>query len=148
MVCYIFGHSSDNVNLSWARSIQAIPPLPISLRSILILSTNLRLDFPSCLNVILRHSMKAIFNLFLLLNSKSLAWGKLASQTYISHVRKAKPPIRRHKLHKSPKATGFHLHALLVRQLLPPLAVTVCLPPDSGVAFEMRKSQLPRRTRA
>jgi hypothetical protein len=34
-------------SLSWARSIQSIPPHPISLRSILILSTHLRLGHPS-----------------------------------------------------------------------------------------------------
>jgi hypothetical protein len=33
--------------LSWARSIQSIPPHPISLRSILILSTHLHLGLPS-----------------------------------------------------------------------------------------------------
>jgi hypothetical protein len=33
--------------LSWARSIQSIPPHPISLRSILILSSHLRLGLPS-----------------------------------------------------------------------------------------------------
>jgi hypothetical protein len=35
--------------LSWARSIQSIPPHSISLRSILILSSHLRLGLPSCL---------------------------------------------------------------------------------------------------
>jgi hypothetical protein len=34
-------------SLSWARSIQFIPSYPISLRSILILSTHLRLGLPS-----------------------------------------------------------------------------------------------------
>jgi hypothetical protein len=34
-------------SLSWARSIQSIPPHTISPNSILILSTNLRLSFPS-----------------------------------------------------------------------------------------------------
>jgi hypothetical protein len=34
-------------SLSWARSIQSMPYHPISLRSILILSTHLRLDLPS-----------------------------------------------------------------------------------------------------
>jgi hypothetical protein len=34
-------------SLSWARSIQSIPPHPTSLRSILILSTHLRLGLPS-----------------------------------------------------------------------------------------------------
>jgi hypothetical protein len=34
-------------SLSWARSIQSIPSHSISLRSILILSTNLRLGLPS-----------------------------------------------------------------------------------------------------
>jgi hypothetical protein len=34
-------------SLSWARSIQSIPPHPISLRSILILSSRLRLGLPS-----------------------------------------------------------------------------------------------------
>jgi hypothetical protein len=34
-------------SLSWARSIQSIPSHPISLRSILILSTHLRLGLPS-----------------------------------------------------------------------------------------------------
>jgi hypothetical protein len=34
-------------SLSWARSIQSIPPHPISLTSILILSTHLRLGLPS-----------------------------------------------------------------------------------------------------
>jgi hypothetical protein len=33
-------------SLSWARSIQSIPSHPISLRSILILSTHLRLCLP------------------------------------------------------------------------------------------------------
>jgi hypothetical protein len=36
-------------SLSWARSIQSIPSHPISLRSILILSTHQRLGPPSCL---------------------------------------------------------------------------------------------------
>jgi hypothetical protein len=35
------------LSLSWARSIQSIPSQPISLRSILILSTHLRLGHPS-----------------------------------------------------------------------------------------------------
>jgi hypothetical protein len=34
-------------SLSWARSIQTIPPHPISLKSILTLSTHLRLGLPS-----------------------------------------------------------------------------------------------------
>jgi hypothetical protein len=34
-------------SLSWAISIQSTPSLPISLRSILILSTHLRLGLPS-----------------------------------------------------------------------------------------------------
>jgi hypothetical protein len=34
-------------SLSWARSIQSIPPYPVSLRSILILSTHIRLGLPS-----------------------------------------------------------------------------------------------------
>jgi hypothetical protein len=34
-------------SLSWARTIQSIPPQPISLRSILILFTHQRLGFPS-----------------------------------------------------------------------------------------------------
>jgi hypothetical protein len=34
-------------SLSWARSIQSIPSHPISLRSILLLSTHLRLGLPS-----------------------------------------------------------------------------------------------------
>jgi hypothetical protein len=34
-------------SLSWARSIQSIPPHPISLRSIVILSTHLHLGIPS-----------------------------------------------------------------------------------------------------
>jgi hypothetical protein len=33
-------------SLPWARSIQSIPPYPISLRSILILSSHLRLNLP------------------------------------------------------------------------------------------------------
>jgi hypothetical protein len=36
-------------SLSWARSIQSIPPHSMSLRSILILSSYLRLDLPSVL---------------------------------------------------------------------------------------------------
>jgi hypothetical protein len=35
------------LSLSWARLIHSIPSHPISLRSILILSTHLRLDLPS-----------------------------------------------------------------------------------------------------
>jgi hypothetical protein len=36
-----------HLSLSWARPIQCTPPHPISLRSILILSTHLRLGLPS-----------------------------------------------------------------------------------------------------
>ena len=41
--------SSRHLSLSWARSIQSIPPHTASWRSILILSSHLRLGFPSCL---------------------------------------------------------------------------------------------------
>jgi hypothetical protein len=40
-------HYRVHWSLSWARLIQSIPPHPISLRSILILSTHLRLGLPS-----------------------------------------------------------------------------------------------------
>ena len=39
--------SARHLSLSWARSIQSIPPHPISWRSILILSSHLRLGLPS-----------------------------------------------------------------------------------------------------
>jgi hypothetical protein len=38
-----------NWSLSWARLIKPVPPRPISLMSILILSSHLHLDLPSCL---------------------------------------------------------------------------------------------------
>jgi hypothetical protein len=40
-------HKSPPLALSWARSIQSLPSHPISVRSILILSTHLRLDLSS-----------------------------------------------------------------------------------------------------
>jgi hypothetical protein len=40
-------HKSPPLVLSWARSIESIPSHPIALRSILILSTHLRLGLPS-----------------------------------------------------------------------------------------------------
>ena len=42
-------HNSPPPALSWAISIYSIPPHPTSWRSILILSSHLRLGFPSCL---------------------------------------------------------------------------------------------------
>ena len=39
--------SARQLSLSWARSIQSIPPYPISWRSILMLSSHLRLGLPS-----------------------------------------------------------------------------------------------------
>ena len=39
--------SAQQLSLSWARSIQSIPPQPTSWRSVLILSSHLRLGFPS-----------------------------------------------------------------------------------------------------
>ena len=39
--------SARHMSLSWARSIQSIPPHPTSRRSMLILSSHLRLDLPS-----------------------------------------------------------------------------------------------------
>ena len=41
--------NTRHLSLSWASSIQSITPHSISLRSILILSSHLRLFFPSCL---------------------------------------------------------------------------------------------------
>ena len=41
--------SARHLSLSWANSIQSIPPHPTSWRSILILSSHLRLRLPSCL---------------------------------------------------------------------------------------------------
>ena len=41
--------SAHHLSLSWASSIQSIPPHPNSWRSILILSSHQRLVFPSCL---------------------------------------------------------------------------------------------------
>jgi hypothetical protein len=40
-------HKSPSLVLSWAKSIQSIPPHPISLRDISILSTHLRLGLPT-----------------------------------------------------------------------------------------------------
>jgi hypothetical protein len=40
-------HGALHWSLSWARSIQSIPPHPTSIRSILILSTHLHLVLPS-----------------------------------------------------------------------------------------------------
>ena len=41
--------SARQLSLFWAKPIQSKPPHPISWRSILILSSHLRLGFPSCL---------------------------------------------------------------------------------------------------
>ena len=41
--------SAQHLPLSWARSIQSIPPHPTSWRLILILFSHLQLGFPSCL---------------------------------------------------------------------------------------------------
>ena len=41
--------SARHLSLSWARSIQSIPPNPTSWKSILILSSHLSLGLPSCL---------------------------------------------------------------------------------------------------
>jgi hypothetical protein len=46
-------------SLSWARSVQPIPPHPISLRSILILSSRLRLDLPSGVSFLLAFPPKS-----------------------------------------------------------------------------------------
>jgi hypothetical protein len=59
-------------SLSWARSIQAIPPHPLSLRSILILSTHLRLGLPSGLFPISIHRLP--FVLHALPSASSLTW--------------------------------------------------------------------------
>jgi len=43
--------SARHLSLSWARSIQSIPPLPIYWRSILILSSHLRLGLQNGLSL-------------------------------------------------------------------------------------------------
>jgi hypothetical protein len=67
-------------SLSWPRSIQSIPSHPISLRSILILSTHLRLGLPSGLSssasapISYMHSSSVPFVLHALSISSSLTW--------------------------------------------------------------------------
>jgi hypothetical protein len=70
-------------SLSWARSIQSISSQTISLRSILILSTHLRLSLPSCLvpsafpPISYIHSSSPPFELHALLISFSLTWSSV-----------------------------------------------------------------------